>query len=320
MFATTDTARMCQHVQFIDQRRIALRQGQRESLTLLDLLQGSRRCDATDLRDKVYGLYPLIENETELPPPDYTKPIGVVYRETAAHIIKQNGRLDILGFAGAARHPKTRPLGLPSWVPDWHFYERSAVPLTSVFPGESAHPPGLEVSSDLNLLTVHGLVFDEIAALSDTIQPYQDSIKGERIDSTLLDWPNGKAMLEPTGEQVNIVDAVPDSALKRLNLRDLVNAGISDALPVKQGPGAVDRDIMKLLYGRRVVRTRRGRLGLASSYATAGDSIADISGVGVPFVVRPASDGLYSLIGECVLHGFTTQGEGLGDGQRITLK
>ncbi|KAH7148148.1 heterokaryon incompatibility protein-domain-containing protein [Fusarium sp. MPI-SDFR-AT-0072] len=301
MFATTDTARICQHIRFIDQCRQKFRQSRsdQEQPALLDLLYGSRRCDASDQRDKIYGLYPLIESLSKLPSPDYTKPVDTIYRETAAHIIGRTGKLDVLRFAGAARHPRTRSLNLPSWVPDWHSHDR-ATSLAEIFRSQTRRAE-VSFSSSLDAITVKGTVLDEVASLSDTIQPFQGSINGERVDWAFLDWPNGRVRLEPTGEEVNIIDVVLHSLLSHSLDRD------SRLLPmslIKGGARTTRNNAMKLLYGRRVFRSSSGRLGLISSYATTRDRIALFSGAGVPFVIRSTGSSSYNLIGECFLAGF----------------
>lgn len=86
---------------------------------------------------KLYGFYPLAENEPLLPPPDYVMLVDSNYQETDGHKIRDNGRLDRLEFARLVRHPKAHSLNLSSWIPDWHSHERAAVPPISVF---SAYP------------------------------------------------------------------------------------------------------------------------------------------------------------------------------------
>lgn len=343
MFATTDTARICRHIGFVDERREARsRSDVTAAASLLELLRGSRRCEATDPRDKVYGLYPLMDDASSLPPPDYAKPAGDVYRETAAFIVRSTARLDILGYAGAARHPTTRHLGLPSWVPDWHAHERAALPLVTVFEKPTvAYSPNryrrerehwtelfpsdapvaldknnanVTLSEELALLTFNATFLDEVVALSDTIQPYEDSIGGRRIDPLLQEWPNGMVVLDPGGEMVNLVRAVPDSAFRVSKAFRGSNLG---------GPMVARADMMQLLYGRRVFRSREGRLGLVSSYSSVGDLVLLVPRMSVPVVVRPCDDGKFTLVGECFLAGFmgeTHQGGGSKRSRTITLK
>lgn len=58
-----------------------------------------------------------------------------------------------------------------------------------------------------------------------------------------------------------------------------------------------------VLAWRRLVGTRRGRIGLSVAAARDGDSIAVLKGCGMPMVLRPAGEGLWKVVGECYVHG-----------------
>ncbi|KAF1847438.1 uncharacterized protein K460DRAFT_363509 [Cucurbitaria berberidis CBS 394.84] len=84
---------------------------------LFELLAATLLLEATRAEDKVYGLYGCAKTlGFELPVPDYTKPIAVVYTEAARACLRQAQNplrlLEIVeGSAG-------EELGLPSWVPN----------------------------------------------------------------------------------------------------------------------------------------------------------------------------------------------------------
>jgi hypothetical protein len=75
------------------------------------------RSEVTDDRDKVFALLGISNDASQLASrgviPDYNKPCGLVYTETARAII-QAGRVDLLSFC---QFPKAE--NIPSWVPDW---------------------------------------------------------------------------------------------------------------------------------------------------------------------------------------------------------
>ena len=70
--------------------------------SLLNLLLSSRRHHASDPRDKVYGLLGLVSaynlnlEDITLLKPDYRKPIGNVYRDTARFLINKYKSIDVL--------------------------------------------------------------------------------------------------------------------------------------------------------------------------------------------------------------------------------
>lgn len=83
---------------------------------LHSLLRLSQMFKCSDLRDKVYALYGLVDLKDSLDgiQPDYTLPVEEVYRKVAKHVIQQEKRLDIWTI-GTHRSMTN----LPSWVPDW---------------------------------------------------------------------------------------------------------------------------------------------------------------------------------------------------------
>ncbi|KAH8651188.1 heterokaryon incompatibility protein-domain-containing protein [Xylariales sp. PMI_506] len=89
-----------------------------QKFSLLGLLQEFRGFDATDPRDKVYGLLGLAS--TLMPDlnimPDYRKSLQECYSDTALSIIGQNKNLDI--FSSPSKLFNTSD-SLPSWVPTW---------------------------------------------------------------------------------------------------------------------------------------------------------------------------------------------------------
>jgi len=83
---------------------------------LLDLLHQHRDCEATDPRDKVYGLLGMSgDGEAMKIFPDYTRSVEDVYRDLAEKYVVATGSLDIIC---ACRFPRKFE-NLPSWVPDW---------------------------------------------------------------------------------------------------------------------------------------------------------------------------------------------------------
>lgn len=97
-------------------------------LVLIDLLQCLRWSRCRDPRDYVYGVigmaaYPYggIGHSKPLdvciPPPDYSKPVEVIYQETTTGLIKEHGNLKVLFNIQC---PRLRTFNsMPSWVIDW---------------------------------------------------------------------------------------------------------------------------------------------------------------------------------------------------------
>jgi len=87
---------------------------------LLGVLGAAMASECKDPRDRVYGVLSLLDPRESNAGiiPDYTLSAAEVYRNLAVHFIAHYKSLDILSYAGLER-PRSRVIGLPSWVPDW---------------------------------------------------------------------------------------------------------------------------------------------------------------------------------------------------------
>ncbi|RYP60659.1 hypothetical protein DL770_009948 [Monosporascus sp. CRB-9-2] len=97
-----------------------------ETDTLLPLLARLRWNQATNARDKVYGLLGLAKDgDTVLV--DYEITAEEAYQNVALAIMHETGSLDILAHCLKPRLSRPSKLRLPSWVPDWS-YDRTHLP------------------------------------------------------------------------------------------------------------------------------------------------------------------------------------------------
>lgn len=118
----------CQLGALADLHRGLPASGGKSRMVLLNLLQILRWSRCRDPRDQVYGImgmaaYPVggigrsDPVDVKLPPPDYSKPVEVVYQETTEALIKEYGSLKPLVNIGVPSN-STYP-HMPSWVMDW---------------------------------------------------------------------------------------------------------------------------------------------------------------------------------------------------------
>lgn len=142
--------------------------------------------DATDDRDRLYGLYGLctISNGIEI---DYALSVDEVYLRFAQSFVAGHNSLDILSFASLFAATPTS--SLPSWVPDWRARVQPLVVPLMVSQSANMHvgnlrPPGyFSYSTDClrysaagsragvykfegRILLVHGRVIDAIDGLA----------------------------------------------------------------------------------------------------------------------------------------------------------
>lgn len=97
---------------------------------LLELLMISREFDATDARDKVYGVLGLarepidgdsvaavVDHDRPQFVVDYSQSVSEVYQHLAKYFINRDRNLDILCILSTHRGPNSSDL--PTWTPDW---------------------------------------------------------------------------------------------------------------------------------------------------------------------------------------------------------
>jgi hypothetical protein len=169
-----------------------VRDTKEEPMGLYALLQMCIYFDATDPRDKIYGLLGLIPNESPGAPtgecaivPDYTKSLKDVYT-AAARVAVAEGSLTVLGRAvwyRPAGEPPTYPNDLvigdfPSWVPrfDWHWDTAQGSPAAIVAASDAGASAGLpllvtERTPSHDILRVCGMFGSEVVAVGPPFTP-----------------------------------------------------------------------------------------------------------------------------------------------------
>jgi hypothetical protein len=80
--------------------------------------------NATNPRDKIFGIYRLLENaHIKLPPVDYSSTVQFIFEEFARRIIEATEALWIFSFV----NDKVEDPSMPSWVPQWGHAEQGFV-------------------------------------------------------------------------------------------------------------------------------------------------------------------------------------------------
>ncbi|KAI5865872.1 HET-domain-containing protein [Durotheca rogersii] len=142
---------------------------------LLSVLFRYRILNATDARDKIFGLSALAESENSEAGtlrPDYNVSTAELYVAVARKILKDSEDLNLLSVP--RRFLGTCPSGLPSWAPDWS-NTRLTAPLGLVnysdiselaFAASGPSRPQIRLGdTDLALLGVWGHDVDRIASV-----------------------------------------------------------------------------------------------------------------------------------------------------------
>jgi hypothetical protein len=76
----------------------------------------------------------------------------------------------------------------------------------------------------------------------------------------------------------------------------------------------ITKNTFQFLYGhRRFCVTAAGFMGLIPSGSKSGDLVCIIEGAPTPFILRSETNGNYSLVGECYMHGMMDGGMVTGE-------
>jgi hypothetical protein len=313
----------------------------------LDLLLNLvRKADATDKKDKVYGILGLLDPTiSEDVVPDYSLSVRQVYTDFVISVVKNSRRLEQIMFGGISTKK-----GWPSWVPDWRLpfgrhhirYLRSR----QASGNSSAKIRFLKKGRNGDLLACSGFQVDIVDGVAAQPSPGHCSIQSRHIsnryDNGISEALHRTLVMDHPGENGELLLDVPwilergtstspanfHSASEWLKIskssyfrkfhefrkhnEDCCIGGQSlRAFFPQSGRKTVDIRItlrcMRLallsLDQRALITTRTGYLGLAPKAARPGDVVAILLGCRCPVVLRPCSDSLFLIIGECYVHG-----------------
>lgn len=157
---------------------------------LLNLLEHSRSCDASDKRDHVYAFMGLIDDSYRLEAKydTHIKPTDV-FTQTARQIIEKQGTLRT--FLHVEPNIREDDSALPSWVPDWSWEIRLSareelmkkagkVDVDNIWPST---PPSISFHNNGKTLEVSGIYVDTVESVQleelDTVR----TVKGYILDA-----------------------------------------------------------------------------------------------------------------------------------------
>ena len=109
---------------FLAERLYDTQKKKLSTMSIVDILQTTRRYLCVDPRDRIFAIYGLSEDATSVDFfPDYTKEVSQVYTQCTWSIIKTTRSLSLLCLTGLQSDPYIpsayHSLAFPSWVVDW---------------------------------------------------------------------------------------------------------------------------------------------------------------------------------------------------------
>jgi hypothetical protein len=297
------------------------------------LLEGAS-CNATDARDKVFALLPMVHDALDCGlKADYSKPVSQVYMEIAVWLLQKVG-VSFLSLSGLSI------IGTPSWVVDWsrrvrvpwilglsEYYPRSASgnsrPTASLYniPGSpllSSETPlqGLQEALFLPHLLIRRLVVDTVLKTSGVIPirsgredcaQFVSECRAHRTKTSKppIDIPYNRRWRPRTSEF-------------RLHPEDwMLEYGVPLERPLEKTDNEMADLMTYFVSGRQLILTEQGFFGLAPETARSGDTICCFLGVGFPFTIRKderdwTRQQLYKIVGESYVWGLM-EGEAFRD-------
>ncbi|PQE29215.1 heterokaryon incompatibility protein [Rutstroemia sp. NJR-2017a BBW] len=309
--------------------------GVQTSRSLLALAAYFCFMDATDDRDRLYGLMAL-STDPSLLEVDYNLSSQEVYLRFTQAFIARYKSLDIICYA--SRHSAPSGLLRPSWVPDWRKSNQSLVipqmvsqscnphignlrpPMyldydPSIYYSASGNRPAVYEFQDSEL-HARGVIIDVIDDRKDRYLRYYMPTENFMYDFIHLLAPLVKeSPFFPPKEFQAWFHRTKDLQIHGHSFESIFRASHQpDTNPAGSAPN-VNEWVNDTFWGRfldivvrmsfRLMVTRNGCIGMAAEKARKGDLVCVLFGCSVPVLLRE-SDGRdsFSLVGECFLDGY----------------
>lgn len=290
----------------------------------LRLLNATRNTQASDPRDKIYGILGFFgpagtDPENIFPLPDYKKTAAELYADVSRAIIIKTGILDVLNSCyGFFR--STIP-DLPSWVASWNdtpvkYFD------DQIFNAAGPSSVVYEDYGDTLLLRVKGSKVDSVRLHGQL--PESIGYSNEACIELWRCWWKLASSVEsyPTGETVSDVFKATlcwgsdldyrrlrpgrykeefDSWLEILTGLDDTGTTASRIFNNDQ-PSKYAHRATSITWGRNLSITNNGYLAMVPVTSETGDEIVILRGAKLPFVVR-AEGGKSKLVGPCYIRG-----------------
>ncbi|KIW57222.1 hypothetical protein, variant [Exophiala xenobiotica] len=313
-----------------------------QSTNLKTILQYSRFCNASDPRDRVYGLLGLFLRP--LITVDYEFDVRTVFQNFTEAIINEEGDLQFYSWFGVS---SGHVGGLPSWVPDY-----TAADPSGILPRVFHHTYGVTAASNSLRKVLPGMRFDgsrvhlkgshldTVLHIGSVLSVYPSNIPDSpSFRSTIHEWEEIAARVaerkryrRPVAEMfLKTLTAGQSASIMWYNklgsgtLRNLEEDYFTDFDVLRAWQrrsessgsskdeiefGHFARELNETCYGRRFFVTEKGSMGLAPPGAEEGDMVVFFSGALYPFVLRCLGDGSFAIMGDCYLYEPRENGAG----------
>lgn len=292
-----------------------------DKTALREILPQSRRLEATNRRDHIFGLFGLavrLDPEVGLPFPDYSIGIPDLFVDVSVRLLRSQGPGYLLPQVGRIQDD----VSIPSWVVDWSQRPQQHVPSRGgLYRAAAGSQAMYDLSEDRKQLQVKGVFVDTLSTLRQVGHaayryPYESSqaIAGYRNSINTI------SSLSNDPSKVNAVERI---------WRALCwNVDKHGECPAKQDVGTHFRTFCDILSSQMEIQdmeqgllqraaefndiavhsmplclTKKGLVASVPQTARSGDQIALVTGCQTPFVLRSGVHSAYSLVGACYVDG-----------------
>ncbi|OAL44096.1 hypothetical protein IQ07DRAFT_252994 [Pyrenochaeta sp. DS3sAY3a] len=301
--------------------------------SLHDILRVTRRFDATDPRDKVFGLTGLIVNSPDHPQdlllePDYGITKHEVYHQAVRRVLMIDRDVNVLA---AVHHGQEIDEDWTSWVPDW---ARQDTPSYAYWNGKSSGGTRPIISfPDCTIceakkqyqLSVKGIIIHVVQSLAKDISTsynlnwehpvrarylqrlvnkYHGQNSEESLACTMTPTMNQEHRLQ--GDRpplVGMFNAFKTWDITKYEFDVFPHLDLYKENTTRDEAFQFFQMASSCLCQRRVFVTKTGMLGAGPAAVREGDIVVVIFGGSFPFLLRPTADEQhYRLVGECYVH------------------
>ena len=291
--------------------RLAFQEYKEEPYDLILALKDNRHRQATESKDKVFGLTGIVSDRIMI---EYEKPAREVYVNVAVHYIHRGRYWDVFSAAG---WPRSIP-NLPTWVPDWSI---GALPepaeldpdmyhgvFGTIFPHLESEQQRPRVSADFRSVFCFGLA---VAVVKDTMDPPSRLLTPPETQQIIDRWMSDRvahfeaAIASGTyvlPQRFRDYNHLLTERIQRAQFADVASHNTTmsrvDTLSAEEYSKATAKDYS----GGRVffITINRGLFGLAPLGSRSGDLLVFLKCAKIPFILRPRyEEGCCEMIGPC---------------------
>ena len=282
-----------------------------DRLELEYLVSISCDADASDARDKVYGMLALAGDQVKDIPVDYGLTAPDVFKHTTIALIKQSQSLDPLSMC---QWSNSRPSNMPSWTIN---LETPFTPIVlrdnDIFRASGDSTAEFKIDAGLGILEASGYIVDRVQRIGQEFpsSPRETGIWDHWAHLAVNSLSHSK---DPSRTQkrgmlddywrtlVMDQDQKGCRATKDVFSPFAKNATIQDftlelSAIYEQGCSPFATQVREVCLGRALLGTGNHKIGLGSPAYQEGDLVCLLFGAGVPFILRK-QDQKFVLIGE----------------------